>query len=380
MSMILIPTFVEDVHAFAAAIVLERMGHRPVLWYCSDMPEREAASVCLGTGQPIRISLHGSDAELPLDAVDVFWNRRVGRPVVTTELLPCDHAIAVNENERFVRSLLASLSGACFAVNGFHAARDAEDKVLQLAAAQQVGFALPDTLVSGDPATIRRFVATHEARGAVVKNFSPMGWKRDGQVAVNFTAMVTSAMLPRDAMLRLTPAIYQAYVPKLREVRVTCMGHEQVAAALESQQQEKSRVDWRAATATTLGIERIDMPPAVAQRCAAFMQMLDLRFGCFDFIVTPDGEWVFLEMNQMGQFLWIEEANGELPLLQMFCDFLVSRDPGFRSTRHAGAMAYRDVVDEACARMDAAARVHRQPDLPPHVYDEPSSAAVRAAA
>lgn len=373
MSTLLIPTFVDDLHAYAVAVVLEQMGHRPVLWHCSDMPERSAASVLLEAGQSPRLHLylHGAMIDMSLDEVDVFWHRRIGSPVVTTELLACDRSIVINENERFVRSLLAQLSHGRFAVNDFQAARCAEDKVLQLAAAQRIGFELPDTLVSNDPATIRSFIARHEAEGVVVKNFSPMGWQGEDKVLVNFTAPVTAAQLPRDPMLRLTPSIYQRYVPKAYEVRVTCMGGEQIAAALHSQQNEESRVDWRTVVPQTLAIERIDMPPAVAQRCARYMADLGLHFGAFDFIVTPEGRWVFLELNQMGQFLWLEEANGELPLLQMFCDFLVSKDPAFRYSRRGHGTGYRDIYDETCERLRQAAATHLHPAMPPNVYAEP---------
>ena len=380
MSVILIPTVVEDIHAYAAAIVLERMGHRALLWHCSDLPERESASVQVGPRQPTRLSLHSHEFDGALDDVDVFWNRRIGTPVVQTELLACDRVIAVNQSERFVRSLLASLSRDRFAVNAFSASRNAEDKVLQLTLAQRLGLDLPATLVSGDPAMIRRFVAAHEERGAVVKNFTPIAWKGDTKLSVNFTAKVTSAMLPRDGMLRLTPAIYQGYVPKRYEVRVTCMGGEQVAAALHSQHQPGSSTDWRAVAPHTLAIERIELPSAIAQQCKALMQALDLRFGCFDFIVTPDGRWVFLELNQMGQFLWLEEADAELPLLQMFCDFLVSKDPGFRYTRRGTEARYADVVAEACERMQAATDVHCLPVEPPHVYVESAGRAATSVA
>ena len=33
-----------------------------------------------------------------------------------------------------------------------------------------------------------------------------------------------------------------------------------------------------------------------------------LKFGAFDFIVTPNNEWVFLELNPNGQWLWLEKA------------------------------------------------------------------------
>jgi hypothetical protein len=52
------------------------------------------------------------------------------------------------------------------------------------------------------------------------------------------------------------------------------------------------------------------------------MQRLGIVFGCFDFVVTPDGKDVFLEVNQAGQFLFIEEYCG-LRLLDAFSEFLL---------------------------------------------------------
>ena len=30
--------------------------------------------------------------------------------------------------------------------------------------------------------------------------------------------------------------------------------------------------------------------------------------GAFDFIVTPEDKWVFLEVNPNGQWLWLEQS------------------------------------------------------------------------
>ncbi len=37
------------------------------------------------------------------------------------------------------------------------------------------------------------------------------------------------------------------------------------------------------------------------------MKILNLTYGALDFIVTNDNQWYFLEINPMGQFLWIED-------------------------------------------------------------------------
>ena len=43
---------------------------------------------------------------------------------------------------------------------------------------------------------------------------------------------------------------------------------------------------------------------------SALLGRLDLPFGAFDFAVTPDEEWVFLEINPNGQWGWIEDHTG----------------------------------------------------------------------
>jgi glutathione synthase/RimK-type ligase-like ATP-grasp enzyme len=68
-------------------------------------------------------------------------------------------------------------------------------------------------------------------------------------------------------------------------------------------------------------VEPYELPPAVSEKCLELMRRLGIIFGCFDFIVTPDGRHVFLEVNPMGQWLWVEQMCG-MPLLEAFCEFL----------------------------------------------------------
>ena len=59
-----------------------------------------------------------------------------------------------------------------------------------------------------------------------------------------------------------------------------------------------------------MGHSKYDLPTWVADFCTTFLHRLHLNFGCFDFIVTPEGEYVFLECNPNGQWLWIEHETG----------------------------------------------------------------------
>jgi glutathione synthase/RimK-type ligase-like ATP-grasp enzyme len=70
--------------------------------------------------------------------------------------------------------------------------------------------------------------------------------------------------------------------------------------------------------------------PEIAARCVRIVKDLRLVFGCIDLIVRPDGETVFLEVNESGQFLFLEHF-AEVPLLDLFSEFLMSGNPDFLS-------------------------------------------------
>jgi hypothetical protein len=369
MTTILIPTIQDDIHAAAVARVLEDMGHRPIRWFCGDVPEACMASFSIGSKAPESASLREAASLLEIDGIDVFWNRRIGEPVIKSDLAPGDKEISERESKLFVQGLLMTISERAFSVNDYHRARAAENKLLQLHTAREVGFAIPETLVSNDPQRIRAFLREHEDAGAVLKLFKPVTWKNDDRVAILYTSRVEADQLPDDPILQLSPSIFQAYVPKAFEVRVNCLGAEVVAAQLHSQDTRSGVVDWRVAGAE-LRITRIELPDHVVSRCRALMRRLGLVFGCFDLVVTPSGEYVFLEINQMGQFLWIEEQNPEFPLLHAFCELLVSRDPEFRYSPGARRIAFADVREPAVAMIEHDRRIHMQPERYQHIVHE----------
>jgi glutathione synthase/RimK-type ligase-like ATP-grasp enzyme len=370
MATVLIPTILQDVHAAAAAVALERMGHRPIRWFCSDVPQLSAASLRLNCNGLESLLFHDYFGALALDEVDVFWNRRLGDPVVTHPLVEADKNVAASESRRFVKGVLATVSQRVFSVNGYHQARMAEDKFTQLAVARELGLHVPQTLISNDPAQIRSFFAEHAEQGVIFKSFSPASWEGEDSVSITFTAKISSDSLPRDEMLRLTPCIFQAYVPKAYELRVTVMGEEVVAVRLESQGTQMGRVDWRMVSPEELNITRVQLPADLHAKCVALVRRMNLCFGCVDFVVTPEGEYTFLEINQMGQFLWIEQANPTIPLLQMFCDFLVARDAAFTYAPRAEALSFLDLVGPACDLIEEDQQAHMRPEKYPNVYRE----------
>jgi glutathione synthase/RimK-type ligase-like ATP-grasp enzyme len=65
------------------------------------------------------------------------------------------------------------------------------------------------------------------------------------------------------------------------------------------------------------------LPPEVQERCVRLVEKLELCYGAIDLIPTPDGRYVFIEINPSGQYLWIENETG-LPITAAICDLLMA--------------------------------------------------------
>jgi len=99
---------------------------------------------------------------------------------------------------------------------------------------------------------------------------------------------------------------------------------------MDTQADEKSRVDSRGGDPDH---EIFELPDEVKASLRRLMAAFGLNFASLDMIVTPDGEFVFLELNPNGQWLWLELELG-LPLVATMADLLTSHHTGAgRSTR-----------------------------------------------
>src|SRR5690606_17246902 len=128
---------------------------------------------------------------------------------------------------------------------------------------------------------------------------------------VVFTNDVTREDLEDLDGLRFSPMTFQEKVDKALELRVTVVGERVFTAAVDSQRRDVTALDWRR---DGVGLLRswthYELPPDVEQKLLALVSELGLNYAASDFIVTPDGRHVFLEVNAVGEFFWLQESPG----------------------------------------------------------------------
>jgi glutathione synthase/RimK-type ligase-like ATP-grasp enzyme len=199
-------------------------------------------------------------------------------------------------------------------------AADAEYKPLQLRIAAESELKVPRTLITNEPRAATRF-AESVAGPVVHKPFSHVRGVVNNQTAAVYTSIVRPEELAHPDVAT-TAHLFQEWVPKEYEVRLTVVGRELFAAEIHADS-EAGHIDWRSDYASHS--YAVCKPPAsVRSGVLRMLQRLDLPYGAFDFVVTPDGDWYFLEVNPSGQFGFVEQATG-LPITAAIADYLEGR-------------------------------------------------------
>lgn len=353
----------EDLHAFAVQAALRRKRSSAVIIHASDFPQRMRVAVREDTDESSFVLLSSGCRGLSSMPGTVWWRRPVP-PVVPSTLHSEDMAFAIDECNYFVCAFWEVLAREpCFWVNPHSTRTSAENKILQLRAAVKAGLRIPQTLFTNDPHEMRAFFREHRG-GTVYKTFRPTNarWvSPSGEPQTIFTSPVCRADLPDDDIASATPGIFQARVPKAFELRVMGMGRQLFAVRIDAPEGSRGRIDWRSAYGE-ITVSSFPLPAEIGAALFKVLEILGIVTGSFDLIVTPEGEYVFLEVNPAGQFLWVEAFAG-LPLLDAFSEFLISRDPGYTWHQRKRCIRYEDVRPEAEERQRQARLVHVAPIL-----------------
>lgn len=283
-----------------------------------------------------------------LQKATTIWNRRPFKTIMPDDMHPEDKPVAQKEFDSFAASAWGTLAPNATWINPWQSQQLVENKGRQLSAARQTGFQIPDTLMSNDPEQIREFARQHQSSGIIFKCFNPISYELDnGRQATMPTTPIDADDLDDDYALINCPGIYQPRIEKAYELRVTMFGEYPVAAKIDSQNTAKGKDDWRLDQHQAGIITPYILPEPVKSACIALMRQLGLAFGCIDLIVTPSGDYIFLEINHMGQFLWVEDACPDIPMLDIFTQYLTRPTRDFAPSPAKPTVHLADVFNSA---------------------------------
>ncbi|MEV6694876.1 hypothetical protein AB0M35_25705 [Micromonospora sp. NPDC051196] len=206
-----------------------------------------------------------------------------------------------------------------------------QNKLFGAKLAREVGFSTIPTVLTDSPQTWRRFVKEWGSRGDLaVKPVGAWAAKLLGGEDDATMALFTTRLARREAedlaeAVAHAPVLLQPYTEKAYELRVTAVNDQLFACRIDSQNTSRTKTDWRRYDLANTPHAAWGLDESVSRQLQKFMTLAGLRYAAFDFIVTPSGETVFVEVNPAGQFGWIEELSG-LPISAAIADWLLSSE------------------------------------------------------
>ncbi len=296
--------------------VLRRRGSSVLRWNLDRYPQ-DSTLTYRASAHEFSGSIATDGRSVPFDVIGSVWYRASRCRGFPASLEPKEREFAAREAESALSSL--SLVTDWHWINEPRRHRDATWKPAQLATARRLGLAIPRTIITNDPGAVTAF--REECGGTIIfKALSQTLGLEPGKAA--FTDIVTDEALSSLGLIRHTPGIFQELVAKDYEVRLTVVADKMFAAKVLSQQNERTKLDWRTAP-HDIKYEPIELPADIRVKVSAFLAESELVYSCIDFIVTPEGRHVFLESNPRGQYLWIEHYTG-MPITEAIADALMA--------------------------------------------------------
>lgn len=291
---------------------ISRQGGQYVFLSIADLlAKKDSLSLLYNKGTcTINFYKRGRSINLKKEIKSVlFWRPQKFRESEAYKKLDkSEYDFFVNEWRVFLRGIYFSLKD-CFWLNPYPHNLQFQEKAYQLQLAQSLGFKIPFSFMTTSLKQARSlFKNTKDA--IVYKTFGSSIIERKDrhgkkELLQLFTTKINKKNLRNFETEYVIPNIFQRYVPKKKELRITIVGRAVFAAEIDSQTMEASQHDWRKGI-FVLPFCKHSLPSSMGYKCFRLMRKLGLNYCTIDMILTPKNEYVFLEVNPNGQYGWVE--------------------------------------------------------------------------
>ena len=179
------------------------------------------------------------------------------------------------------------------------------NKLEDLIRAKSLGLKIPSTIITTEKIILQKFLEEYPlAVTKAIKNSISVSDEKYNYISGS------SKMLNKNDLQRLDdtfmPVLVQEYIEKEVELRVFHLNQENFAMAIFSQLDEQTKIDYRNYNRAkpNRNVPFI-LPDEINRKINLFMKKSELDFGSIDLIYSTKNEYVFLEVNPVGQFGWV---------------------------------------------------------------------------
>lgn len=308
-------------------MVVEKLKERRVSCIRFDtenFPEKIKLTIKLNSGK-LKGQIIFADAVIDLDDIAVVWNRRPHKPEISSIKDAKIKEWAEEESHQLLKCLWGLMEDK-FWVNPITSNEKIQfNKPYQMLVAHKVGLITPHSVLTNCPNDAIRF-GNDTSGEMALKVIKSVAVHYSEKILLLHTKKISRKDLNERALIgiRHSPVFLQEYIAKKTELRITVVDKKVFACEIDSQVCKETEEDWRKHVFLKEEIpHRIyDLPLDIKNKCIKLVKELGLYFGAIDMILTPNNEYVFLEVNPNGQWAWIEQLTN-MPISLAIADFLI---------------------------------------------------------
>ena len=241
------------------------------------------------------------------EKIESFWYRRGDFIIVLNEVI-IDNKLLFSQIYRewnVIKSFLHFTLRSKRHIGNFHK-EESHNKLLDLFFAQEVGLTIPSTIVSSEKTDLEN--SCENSNGVITKAISNMF-----EINMPLNCQSIGTQLVEESYLNTLlktafPTLLQENIRKSFELRIFYLDNQFYSMAIFSQFNQITKIDYRNGNKMRLNrnVPYI-LPDEITEKLKLLMLKMNLNSGSIDMIVTPEDEYVFLEVNPTGQFGWVSE-------------------------------------------------------------------------
>ena len=254
---------------------------------------------------------------LDMNMIKSVWNSNALRIINDENIVEKSKEFVDKEWTEGIMSMWNTINGTW--ANHPLAISSIGNRVKQLQIASKLGFTIPETVVTNSPKKMEEFF--YKCNNEMIcKTLASSQGLPSGKMI--FSHKISKQDLDLNSDLKYSPVMFQKYINKKTEFRITIIGNKIHSAEIYSQKSDKTKYDWRNYDdfSKTPYIES-KLPDEISEKLLKIMKQFNLNFGACDMIRTPDDEFVFLEINPNGRWWWIQELT-QMKIAKSIAKFL----------------------------------------------------------
>lgn len=261
-----------------------------------------------GVVERINIFIKNRNIELDLAIIKAYWYRRGNFPL-NFEVPQINHKYFLLEIENYLSfekyKILDLIHEYLKDIKGIGCIYDdARNKLIHLQIAAKFGIKVPDTIITTDKSSIQEF--QYGKVGIITKAVGEgMSFFSSEFKVLEYTSLINE---PNNLPEAFFPSLIQEKIEKKYDLRIFYLDRKFYSSAIISQNDSQTTTDFRRYNMEKSNrVIPFKLPDYIEKQLDEMMNQLNYLSDSIDMVYTKEKEFVFLEINPVGQFAQVSE-------------------------------------------------------------------------